>query len=74
MVLPAVAVDGTGAEALPVPPVAVVYQSNPVPVAVNAVAVIFWQKVTGEFAKGAGVPDNTLTTIGTLILSPQDSV
>ena len=42
-VLPAVAVDGVGAVALPVPPVATVYHSRLVPVAVNAVAVAFWQ-------------------------------
>ena len=40
-VLPAVAVEGTGAVALPVPPVATVYHSRFVPVAVNAVAVAF---------------------------------
>ena len=41
MVLPALAVEGMGAVVLPVPPVAVVYQSKLVPVAVNAVAVVF---------------------------------
>ena len=40
MVEPTVVVRGVGAVVLPVPPVAVVYQSKPVPVAVSAVAVV----------------------------------
>ena len=36
---PAVAVDGVGAVDTPAPPVAEVYHNNPVPVAVNAVAI-----------------------------------
>ena len=43
MVDPAVEVDGVGAVALPVPPVAVVYHNNAVPVAVNGTAVAPWQ-------------------------------
>jgi hypothetical protein len=42
-VLPEIAVEGVGAVALPVPPVAVVYHNSPVPVAVRAAAVSFWQ-------------------------------
>ena len=41
--MPAVTVDGVGAVAKPVPPVAAVYQSKLVPVAVNADAAEFWQ-------------------------------
>ena len=39
--LPAVAVDGVGAVATPVPPVAVVYHNNAVPVAVKGTAAAF---------------------------------
>ena len=39
--LPGVVVEGVGAVMLPVPPVAVVYHNNPVPVAVRGVAVSF---------------------------------
>ncbi len=39
VVVPGVVVGGTGAVVLPVPPLAVVYHSNEVPEAVNAVAV-----------------------------------
>ena len=46
-------VEGTGAVALPVPPVAAVYQSRLLPVAVRSVAVAFWQYVTGELTVGA---------------------
>ena len=41
--MPMVAVFGVGAVVLPVPPVAVVYHNRLVPVAVNGVAVAFWQ-------------------------------
>ena len=44
--VPTVVVTGVGAVADPVPPVAVVYQSNVFPamaVAVNGTAVAFWQ-------------------------------
>ena len=40
-VFPAAEVEGTGAVAFPVPPVATVYHNRFVPVAVNAVAVAF---------------------------------
>ena len=40
---PVVAVEGVGAVALPVPPVAVVYHNRFVPVAVSGTAVAFWQ-------------------------------
>ncbi len=43
LVLPTVVVGGTGAVEVPMPPVAVEYHSRLVPVAVNAVAVAFWQ-------------------------------
>jgi hypothetical protein len=52
-VLPDVAVEGVGAVALPVPPVAVVYHNNPDPVAVRGAAVSFWQYVTGVVTPGA---------------------
>ena len=44
---------GVGAVALPVPPVAAVYHNNPVPVAVNAVAVAPWQYAIGVVTVGA---------------------
>ena len=53
MVVPAVAVLGVGAVALPVPPVAAVYHNKFDPVAVKAVAVAFWQYVTGVVTAGA---------------------
>ena len=59
MVDPAVAVDGVGAVALPVPPVAVVYHNNAVPVAVNGAAAAPWQYVTGVVPVGAGVVQGT---------------
>ena len=43
VVFPTAVVEGTGAVDEPVPPAAVVYQSKLVPVAVRAVAVLFWQ-------------------------------
>jgi hypothetical protein len=52
-VFPDAAVEGVGAVALPVPPVAVVYHNSPVPVAVRAVAGSFWQYVTGVVTAGA---------------------
>ena len=61
--LPAVAVLGTGAAATPVPPVAFVYQSRLLPVAVQAVAVAFWQYVMGDVTVGAGVLVVILTVI-----------
>ena len=43
VVVPGVVVEGIGAAAVPVPPVAVVYHNRLLPVAVSAVAVPFWQ-------------------------------
>ena len=56
-------VDGVGAVAEPVPPVAVVYHSKPVPVAVSGDAVEFWQYVTGLETVGAGVTGKIVTVI-----------
>ena len=70
--MPAVAVDGVGAVALGVPPVAAVYQFRVPPlaaVAVNAVAVEFRQYTTGLVTVGAGTTGFTVTTIGVLGLS-----
>ena len=64
--LPAVDVDGVGAEELPVPAVALVYHSKFVPVAVRGVAVAFWQYTTGEETVGEGVEAVTLTVIANL--------
>ena len=69
--LPTVVVEGVGAVALPVPPVAVVYQSKPVPVAVRAVAVEFWQYVTGLVTVGNAGVVMIVTIKGVLTLSPQ---
>jgi hypothetical protein len=54
MVEPVVVVEGVGAVPLPVPPVAAVYHSRLVPVAVSGTAVAFWQYVTGLVTVGAG--------------------
>ena len=43
VVVPAEAVEGTGAVALPVPLMATEYHWRLLPVAVKAVAVVFWQ-------------------------------
>ena len=43
MVVPAVVVDGVGAVAIPVPPIATVYHNKLEPVAVSGVAIAFWQ-------------------------------
>ena len=67
--MPTVAVEGTGAVAVPVPPVATVYHNKPVPVAVRAVAVDPWQKITGLVAVGAGVDGSVVTVIDDLGLS-----
>ena len=70
MIEPTAVVLGIGAVAVPAgPPLAVVYQSKPVPVAVSAVAVEFWQYVSGEVTVGAGVLATTDTVIGALGLS-----
>ena len=55
MVEPVAVVNGVGAVEDPMPPVAVLYQNKLVPVAVKAVAVAFWQYVTGVVTVGAGV-------------------
>ena len=55
MVEPDAVVNGVGAVADPMPPVEILYQSKLVPVAVKAVAVAFWQYVTGVVTVGAGV-------------------
>ena len=58
-----VVVDGVGAVEDPVPPLATVYQSKLVPVAVSGVAVEFWQYVTGEDTVGAAGVAVTFTVI-----------
>ena len=63
MVLPDAVVDGVGAVALPVPPLATVYHSRLVPVADKAVAVAPWQYVTGVVTVGATGEAFTVTTI-----------
>ena len=68
-VLPAVVVDGVGAVALPVPPVAAVYHNKPVPVAVNGTAVAFRQYTTGVVTVGGSTAAFTVTTITALGLS-----
>jgi hypothetical protein len=68
-VLPIVAVEGVGAVTLPVPPVAVVYHNNAVPVAVSGEAVAFWQYVTGVVIAGVRGKAFTVTTISALGLS-----
>jgi hypothetical protein len=65
-VLPADAVEGVGAVALPVPPVAVVYHNNPVPVAVSGIAVVPRQYVTGDTTAGESGSALTVTTISAL--------
>ena len=65
-VLPDVAVEGVGTVTLPVPPVAVVYHNNPVPVAVRGTAVSFWQYATGVVTAGARGNALTVTTISAL--------
>ena len=54
--MPTDVVGGVGAVVLPVPPLGTVYQYSVLlvaAVAVRAVAVAFWQKLTGEVATGA---------------------
>ena len=55
MVVPVADVNGVGAVADSTPPVAVLYQSKLLPVAVKVVAVAFWQYVTVVVTVGAGV-------------------
>ena len=54
--LPAVVVNGVGAVADPVPPVAAVYHNRLVPVADNADAIAFKQYTTGVVTVGAATP------------------
>jgi hypothetical protein len=68
-VLPTVAVDGVGAVAVPVPPVAVVYHNKFVPVAVSAIAVAAWQYATGDVTIGAAGVALIVTVIAALGLS-----
>jgi hypothetical protein len=68
-VLPDAAVEGVGAVALPVPPVATVYHNSPAPVAVRGTAISFWQYVTGVVAEGTIGNVFTVTTICALWLS-----
>jgi hypothetical protein len=53
VVVPAVVVEGTGAAARGLPPLAAVYHFNEVPVAVSAEAVIPTQYATGVVTTGA---------------------
>ena len=55
------AVDGVGAVALPVPPLAAVYHNKPVPVAVSGEAVAPRQYTTGVVTPGAAVAAFTVT-------------
>jgi hypothetical protein len=57
MVVPAFAVFGVGAVALPVPPVGVVYHNKLIPVAVNGQAAEYWQYEMYELTSG-GFIDN----------------
>ena len=66
MVVPTVVVEGVGAVEFPVPPVEFVYHNRFVPVAVRAIAVAFWQYITGEETVGDGVEAVTLTVIANL--------
>ena len=72
--LPTVVVEGVGAVADPVPPVAAVYHNKLLPVAVSGTAVAFWQYVTGEVTVGAAGGAVTFTTIAALGLSPHEEV
>mgnify|MGYP001587594322 CR=1 FL=1 len=61
--MPGVVVGGTGAVALPTPPVAAVYHFKLVPVAVNATAVAFCQYGATAVKVGAAGAAVMLTTI-----------
>ena len=67
--LPADVVVGVGAVDEPVPPVAAVYHSKLLPVAVKAVAVAPSQYVTGVVTVGADGGAFTVTAIAALGLS-----
>ena len=66
MVEPAVVVDGVGAVADPVPPVAAVNHNRLLPAAVNAVEVSFWQYTTGVVTDGGGGIGLTVTVMAAL--------
>jgi hypothetical protein len=70
-VLPALAVEGVGAVADPVPPVAAVYHSKFDPLAVKATAVLPWQTGAGLETPGAAGIAFTFTTIAARGPSPQ---
>ena len=72
--MPGVVVGGVGAVAEPPIPVGVVYQSKAVPLAVNGVAVAFWQYAIGLVAAGAAGVVFTVTVIAALGPSPQEVV
>ena len=63
--------EGVGAVALPVPPLAFAYQSKLVPVAESAVAVAFWQYVIDVVTVGAGVLAITFIVINARGLSQE---
>ena len=58
-----VVVGGVGAALLPVPPVSAAYHKRLLPVAVNGVAVAFWQSATGLVTVGGGVTVLTATFV-----------
>ena len=67
----AVPVPGTGAVAVPVPPVGVLYHKRPLPVAVSATAVAFWQYTTGVVTTGAaGAAGAAFTVTGIVEVQP----
>ena len=72
--LPAVAVEGVGAVAVPVPPVGVLYHNRLVPVAVKAPEAAPWQYATGLVTAGAAGRATIFTITGTLTLSPHINV
>jgi hypothetical protein len=64
-----VLVDGVGAVEDPEPPDKAVYHFKEVPVAAKAVAIAFWQYVTGEVTVGAPGIALIVTAMVTLELS-----
>ena len=72
--MPAAAVPGVGAVALPVPPVAAVYHNKFDPVAVKTAAAAFWQYVTGVVTVGAAGVAVTVTAMAALGPSQPDTV
>ena len=61
--MPLLAVEGVGAVAEPTPPDAAVYHNKLLPVAERAVAVAFWQYVTGDTTTGGDGGGVTVTFI-----------